>query len=417
MKRLTNQIIISPEQESQIDEICKQLQSSVTAIQVRNWLENFTQDEVPIALKLIEKVKYFTIDEMITEYNHSLNFLLQHTPADEKIFIHALGNYGKSGTAMVYLLKKCPAYSKHEDRFRIISHPNKLKSQGLKQGSTLALLDDITGSGESLVTYYNAEIKYQLTKEGFTIRPVVLSIAYMKRAEEYVSAKLPEVMFLGTKHIEAFASGTSVFGYRPKMLPVRQFCYNYGKSLFSLYNYKLKKHEIQPFGYKNSQSLIVFAHSVPNNTLPIIWSNKAGWTPLFPRSPEGKISRTKDARKEIWVWLSVAYKTGLFNRENGQNFYTKKIDYALLAVMRMKRKKRLPPIICQILGITISQYDDLIREGQHRGLLDSTENLTAMGNSIYDQILKARTIGNYDSRKSNFSKFEQYIPKKFLGKT
>ena len=45
-----------------------------------------------------------------------------------------------------------------------------------------------------------------------------------------------------------------------------------------------------PLGYKNGQLLLGFAHNIPNNTLPIFWSDgrqHSPWTPLFPRYRKG----------------------------------------------------------------------------------------------------------------------------------
>jgi hypothetical protein len=38
-----------------------------------------------------------------------------------------------------------------------------------------------------------------------------------------------------------------------------------------------------PLGYENAQAAIVFDGSCPNNTLPILWAERGGWIPLFPR--------------------------------------------------------------------------------------------------------------------------------------
>jgi hypothetical protein len=39
-----------------------------------------------------------------------------------------------------------------------------------------------------------------------------------------------------------------------------------------------------PLGYGNSQAAIVFEENCPNNSLPILWSDRGNWRPLFPRS-------------------------------------------------------------------------------------------------------------------------------------
>lgn len=64
------------------------------------------------------------------------------------------------------------------------------------------------------------------------------------------------------------------------MKEIREFCYKYGQQI-------CKGREL---GYSNSQALVLFAHAVPNNTLPIIWVDKYEdngvkyWQPLIARN-------------------------------------------------------------------------------------------------------------------------------------
>ncbi|PHS53207.1 MAG: hypothetical protein COB03_12030 [Alteromonas sp.] len=53
------------------------------------------------------------------------------------------------------------------------------------------------------------------------------------------------------------------------------FCRKYGhKMLFS------EEHQL---GYKNGQMLMGFSHNIPDNTLPIIWSEDQNWAPIMKR--------------------------------------------------------------------------------------------------------------------------------------
>lgn len=66
--------------------------------------------------------------------------------------------------------------------------------------------------------------------------------------------------------------------------PVKEFCAHYGNKVFPRH----------PLGYKDGQYLFGFFYNTPNNTLPIFWSIKNGWVPVFER----KEKIVTDAR--IW---------------------------------------------------------------------------------------------------------------------
>ena len=123
------------------------------------------------------------------------------------------------------------------------------------------------------------------------------------------------------------------------MLTVREFCYKYGINLFRKYDYKNKIDKPHPLGFLNSQSLIIFAHSVPNNTVPIIWSQKNKWHPLFPRQGKGKISKLISYRDETMLWLSIARKIGFIKEDDSaKGIFFNNMNYKLMAVVRMKKK-------------------------------------------------------------------------------
>ena len=61
---------------------------------------------------------------------------------------------------------------------------------------------------------------------------------------------------------------------------LKKICTKYGKRLYPEH----------PLGYEDSQSLLVFPHNVPNNTLPIIWAGPESeseegvvWKPVWKR--------------------------------------------------------------------------------------------------------------------------------------
>lgn len=403
-----NKRLISNEYSDRINSICLRLRNSVTGIQVLNWLENFKEEEWNLAFA-----------EIIYDFDESLKKILADATTAEKLYLHGLGEFGKSGSSLIYYIKKTPTFKENEYRFKILSHIKKIKQQGLRANSNLILIDDIIGSGKSLTTYFNHNIKQQLLKEKFNININILCLAYMQDSVKLLKENIENLKIYGTGYKKAFASGSSVFGYRPKMLPIRQLCYEYGLELFKLYDEETKETIAHPLGYNKSQSLIVFAHSVPNNTLPIIWSSRNNWHPLFPRNAREKISQAKDFRNETIHWLNFAYKLNIFKNENSENkIYFKDINYKILAVLRLKRRGSIDSIICQILGISLNELNEALEEGVKRNIFDDAFNLSSHGMSIYEELKKKIQISNTQEKRRfiNLQAEKIYVPKIFLGK-
>ncbi|MDQ8011387.1 MAG: hypothetical protein REI96_02975 [Flavobacterium nitrogenifigens] len=418
--KIVQKRIFSDEDSERINYICNRLQRSVTSIQVINWLENFEDEEISLALTVLESIRYYTVEDIIYDFDESLKKILNEIPSHEKIFVHGLGEFGKSGSSLIYYLKKTPTFQNTPGRFKILSHVVKLKQQGIKEGSFLLLLDDIIGSGKSLVKYYDHNIKQQLSSIKIEINLLILCLAFMDESMKLLDKNFKNIKIYGTPYKKAFNSGSSVFGYRPKMLPIRNFCYKYGIDLCNIYDRDLKTVVPHPLGYDGTQSLLAFAHSVPNNTLPIIWSSVNNWHPLFPRHSIEKISQAKNFRNETKLWLVTAYNLRIFKIDDTQNkIYFKDLDYKLLAIIRLKKRQSIDPIICQILGISINELDEVLDFGVKTGILDQDKKLSKKGIDIYEDIKKKILISNTEeSRKfTTLREGNIYVPKRFLGKT
>lgn len=411
--------IISSEYSDRIGSVCVRLRNSITAIQVINWLENFEQKEWNLALTVLDNLKYYTIADILYEFDEGLKQILDEIPSDHTLYFHGLGEFGKSGSSLIYYVKETPTFKKNTKRLKILSHVKKIKQQGLVANGHLILVDDIIGSGKTLTTYFNHNLKPQLLKEGIKLNTIVLCIAYMENSIAALNENIASLKIYGTRYKRAFESGSSVFGYRPKMLPIREFCYKHGFDLCKLYDWEAKAIVPHPLGFNKSQSLIVFAHSVPNNTLPIIWSSENGWYPLFPRNSKTKISQAKDFRNETIHWLNFAYKFGIFQNKFPENkIYFKDLNYKILAVIRLKRRGSIDSIICQILGISSNELREALDEGVKRNIFDESHNISSHGLNIYEELKRKIQISNTLEKRRfiNLQNEKIYVPKVFLGK-
>lgn len=407
--------VFDQELEIQLKEICHSLKETTTPFQILNWLENFKEHEIPIALTVLKNLKYFKVEDIIKEFDFHLDKYLNENRGN--VYIHGLGEFGKSGDAMIYYLKQAPAFNK-TNRIKILSHIKKLKNQGLKNESNLILLDDIIGSGKSATGFYKANIKHQISKDKLSLNISIISVVIMEDALLELEKEIPSIKVYSTTYKKAFAANGSVFGYRPRMLNVREFCYKYGVDLFRKYDYKKKNDQPHPLGFENSQSLIVFAHSVPNNTVPIIWSEKNNWYPLFPRQGKGKISKVISFRDETMIWLSIARKIGLLKEdEHTHNVFFNNMNYKLMAVIRMKKKNSNDITISQTLSLTLKDYEAIKEEGKRLGIFDNEFNITDFGNSKYEEIIKKININRTNNKMNKYTFEEIYVPKTFLGIT
>lgn len=176
------------------------------------------------------------------------------------------------------------------------NHPKDIDIQSLTDEDVIIFLDDIIGSGGSFVTACkltfekkkNGEIQQinnewtigNLVKENVPYKIVLLSCILMDKGKTRLERDFPYVKLYGDIRVHAFSKNKSPFGGYLKMKEIREFCYKYGQQI-------CKGREL---GYSNSQALVLFAHAVPNNTLPIIWVDKYEdngvkyWQPLIARN-------------------------------------------------------------------------------------------------------------------------------------
>ena len=414
------ELVVNDIQAAAIDKVRVRLTDSVSVFRVINWLNNFDKASWDNALEVLKALKYYSNNQVIAEYNKNFEKLLAETDPKKKIYVHGFGKLGKSGSTMLYFFRQTPAFKTNEARFEILDHVVKLKQQRIKDGDILVLLDDIIGSGRSLSTFYRVNIKHQLVREGFALNIYAVCVAYMIESVDFLEKEIAGIQIIGTGYNKAFVTPGSVFGYRPKMLPVRQFCYEYGKPLFILHDYDKKADIPHPLGYDNSQALIVFAHAVPNNTLPIIWSSKGKWFPLYPRSGQGKISEIKDFQQDNYYWLNLAYQLKILDETlKGSYVYTNKLNLGLIAVIRLKRQKSGHQRIFQVMGISANELEEIVRAGREKGIFDRNDELTTKGLSYYEEISKNIKIENTRIKRKNyiFKPSKMYIPKHFNGMT
>lgn len=444
--------MLSDYQIEKIQIVVQRLENSLGELKIRNWLSQFDEEEWDTAIDVLMNLEYFSSNRIMNEYNMGLKLIFQKITTFEakidesfkdrpdlntvekkrlknkrqlrkkgknNVLIHPIGDFGKSGSTMLYYVTHTPYFK--ETNFKILKNISDLKVKNINNYLHLILLDDFSGSGDTVVKYINTFVRPQLLENDIKhLKIYFLCVAFMKKAKTVIKEQLSEYSFdfIGTEKNAAFSNLGSPFGYRPKMLKARELCYKYGYNLYPHIKWD-KNHNIEtryPLGYGNSQSLIVFEHSVPNNTIPIIWSNQNSWKPLYPRVVYARIRETKEFKDQTKIWLALAKSLGYENILGlGKDLYTSS-NLKLLCYIRLLKKNIIRPIIAQKLNLTSFELKEVINIGLEKGVLQDANSLTLFGEQLYSEILKKL---EFQKSKKTITQSSDiiYVPKTFRGKT
>jgi hypothetical protein len=414
-------MIIDEQTHSRIHDIVNgRLENSVAVFEVSNWLGNFSENEVELALDILEKMEFFSVPRIVSTFNDNLHKIFAECKQKHVVFL-AIGEFAKSGTAMTYFVKQVPAfkdgrYKKKKYLATSMSEIGKIVIENAIDPSDflLVLMDDFIGSGNSTVEFYDGD-KYNIGLQAFlstnNLKPELAVLALMILDEGHIRVQrhIPRAIIAAEKRLKVFSRRGSVFGYRAKMLPIRELAYQRGKALV--------KNPLSSLGYDNSQGLVAFAHSTPNNTLPIIWVEK-NWCPLFPRFGAGKIEKFKQFRQESTYWLSLASQNvpAIFSGFGAEVYSA--LNLQLITIMRLKSQKRSVPVICQIMGMTMTEYEEVMQEGKTRGLFKNNGSISGSGIQISDEIRKAHLIRATRQKRLMKNRNQLiYLPMTFRGET
>ena len=158
--------------------------------------------------------------------------------------------------------------------------------EGLSDASgvqRLVFIDDFAGTGRTLVDGLRREMGLLRRANERGIRIIVIAVVGFGEARRRIERFIErngldgDVYFcdeLGPED-QAFSEMSTVFQDPGERDRARQVAEAKGAML--------EKRNL--LGYGDTQAMVVFYQSCPNNTLPIVWSRKRDWEPLFARFP------------------------------------------------------------------------------------------------------------------------------------
>ena len=374
---------------------------------IENWIDNFRDDECDLIIPLIERYRIFDEPAIFSELNNIINNDLS---LFKRKYVYCLpcGPAGKSGMYTLYFLNRILKENNLLEYTKVLSGDMEFKKidndNEFPIKNTLMIVDDIIGSGETVLKFL--EIILSNIYNDFEV--IILSLVSYVRGEQRIKKKYPNIKLFSAYHNVRGA----FYRASTNMIKTRKLCYTYGKKLYVN----------NPLGFNNIQGLVSFSFTTPNTTLPIFWSSKKDWFPIFPRFASDKISQRKDLRKSVLEELSIIKTLGTddylrFSVGKSENFRTiKTVNFLHYFIIKLSNMKI--PIYKQleISGMSDDEYNIVIQELRQENIFDGQSKLTDLGKEIYYRIQKdVHEFKRNKTHNSIFTKEKIYIPRDIRG--
>lgn len=274
---------------------------SGSKMNARSWLNNFDENDRPIAALLLSKFTYYNQEQsdalLVAAYNSIGDGLPKGPKApnstelikalDDAVLTMVSGeNPNPTDSGFLYCRKARQVLhiseSLQKDPVEALLHAI--------NGGTVVFIDDFIGSGDQFLKHWEREYRTEPPRSfkevqevnGFTAIYITLVSTDYGLGE--IHKKSPQVAVCSTHIIgeKSTLFGLDEYGYGK--IDIDNFLNKYSSRLEPDDGYMTHPLYLK-FGYKMRGLLLAFEHSVPDATLPIFWSKGTGnWRCLVERA-------------------------------------------------------------------------------------------------------------------------------------
>lgn len=263
----------------------------ITEDLVRTWLGQFdTNVKQRLMFRILKNLYFYTEDRIRSKMKEAHGIVVRGIvreiqEAERKrrdVLISYLDHPGKSGAvyAKMYADENDIYYRNVVERkslARVLREPGRAK--------ILVFLDDFIGTADAACKHFkelSGECGAILRER--QVKVFFIAVCGFETAQAKIESTLDKVNLPIHVHIcDVMDESARVFSESSKFFPdsrernqAKVIAWEYG-------SYLTRK---APLGYGDSEAAVVFPHSCPNNSLPILWSLSTApqWKPLFNRS-------------------------------------------------------------------------------------------------------------------------------------
>jgi hypothetical protein len=362
--------------------------------QGKSWLEQFHEQDREMAALLVNSLQLISLDKFekgITSLVKSINtdkstlialYCIRETKPGEHYFdiasrdslplmIPSGKEVGSEGRVAHIITNLC-----RETGNRFLNHPS-LEDLRYRECHTIALLDDLSGSGNRVNKFLRSFYSHPSIKSWYSYRKIQIHIvcyAASETARKNVKKTLrrtPKFHFR-----ENAFSGTSRWS-KDDFESLCELCKKYGR--------RTRKTSMS-LGYNNTMGTMVFAHSCPNNVPAILWAKSAKWAPLFPNrvvSSElaplfGELDASMRKYRQELLFGSAGFRSG-----GSTLLPDTELRNVLLVMTAVKKRNRESDLISQAVDLDKAETERILTLCQRAGLLTDTLRFTPKANRFF----------------------------------
>ena len=239
---------------------------------IDRWLQQFDGNDHDLAARILDAVDFITEQQMTHAFRNILNGLDGwNSNSDRRAgkwrFVAFSQSAGESGDTMLYKFRHANNLAGNQYN-KLFIHISDLLREGLGPNDTIVFIDDFSATGTQVCKAWKEQIQELLPDDPRIYLVLIITSVY---ARERI---LDETDMIAISHFELRESD-NIFS--------NECTYFDDNEKSTLLSYCTKADKSNPKGYGDCGFIIVFAHTCPNNSIPILHVRNRQWEGLFRR--------------------------------------------------------------------------------------------------------------------------------------
>ena len=245
---------------------------SVPDERIRDWIRQFDDTHGDLAARVLDCIDFITHDQIAAAFKTILQGLegwnrIKQRREGKWRFVAYSASAGESGDSMLHKFRIANNLASNTYN-ELFIHRSDLLREGLGTDDNIVFVDDFVGSGDQACDSWGNQFGELVADVG---RVYLVVVAARRQAVERIRAET-ELELVPHIHL---AEGDDVFASACKR-------FNNDEKA-ALLKYCKKVDSRKPKGHGDCGLLLAFAHTCPNNTIPILHKSNRYWEPLFRR--------------------------------------------------------------------------------------------------------------------------------------